>query len=352
MGHNDVAIPGVETLRLKTLGRMLAGFCQVQLIGFRGYNSKFRPKQILMLPYWILTAVSTILIHRPKWVIVHNTTQFIPLLKVVKILSLSGFGICNDTILTWAMGPDTGHGWPMQSAIRSILESVSAKMSDLVIVSSPLSKRLLAGKTRKIIVMPNLVDTEQLTRKNYSDRRRTIREKLGCGNDLVVTIVGPFDSSYNRTSLLWLRSSLHQLPQKVRWLLIGKHLPHDTLSDVRVTQVGFVNDFFGYLSASDALLIVRSAPTDGALNKMLQAMSLAIPVIVTPEAYKSEQDWLLPGVNIIAAEEDKLIQLMNSKVLKAENLKEVGEKGRQAVEMLYSVSTYEPYFRAALKTRD
>ncbi len=145
---------------------------------------------------------------------------------------------------------------------------------------SRLSQRFFGKKT---ILIPTLVNTDkfQLSKK----KREEIRRKYGIAEtDIVMGLIGSFDNDYNRPSLTYLYGNIDKFSKATKFLVIGKLDSGYKMNHPKIIYTGYVDDYVGHLSALDYVMVYRTLPTDGAINRIVEAMSMGISVCANPIA--------------------------------------------------------------------
>lgn len=149
-------------------------------------------------------------------------------------------------------------------------------------------------------------------------------------------LVGGFDNKYNAPSLEYLRKHIGDFNDRVKFLVIGK--TQSEFGHWRVVFTGYVEDYVDTLSTLDALLVYRTIPTDGAINRIVEAMAMGIPVFSNPIASKS-MDYAIPTLDYYMSTDESLPRLINEYIFK-DNSK-LGMDARVTAEIHYSDKIYK-----------
>jgi glycosyltransferase involved in cell wall biosynthesis len=120
-------------------------------------------------------------------------------------------------------------------------------------------------------------------------------------------------------------------------MIIG-HCPHRLQSN-QFIYTGYVDNYIDHISCLDCVLIPSKIPTGGPLNKIVEAMSLGLPVFTTPQGMVGLYH-ARPGKDILVFKEDKLVAKLNELVFNKELMAEVGNNARAAVESQYSIKAH------------
>ena len=108
-------------------------------------------------------------------------------------------------------------------------------------------------------------------------------------------------------------------------------------NDVSLIYTGYVSDYINYMSCLDCILVPARIPTGGPSNKILEAMSLGLPVFTTPQGIVG-LDYAQPGKDIFVFEEDELAAKLNELVFDKALMAEISSNARVAVENHYSIT--------------
>jgi glycosyltransferase involved in cell wall biosynthesis len=169
-----------------------------------------------------------------------------------------------------------------------------------------------------------------------TDPENTQRRRLPARNTKEIGIIGPFDASRNVSTLRFLRDNLNRFPPSVRFVVIGRC--SDRVDEPRIRYTGFIRSIEEYhkaISELDAVLVVEGIATSGPLNKILEPMSMGVPVFTNPKGLVG-LDYAEAGTNILVGEDRDLPGIVGEAVADEERLKRIGEAGRKMVEDHYS----------------
>lgn len=330
--HHDVSIgSGGDVARAKKIGQLLRKRWNVKLAGFAGYSPNLRPLELsLHLPSWALSIARTVLSDRFDWVYVYNDPGLVLLCRFLKKVGLRKYRIAHECVVTWKL---LGHKG-LRLGGREALQRWALACSDSIVVASEDGLQLLADFQNKLVLVPNFVDTEAF--QLDEQRRAETRARYGFGlDDKVVGLVGPFDNMYNRPFLTFLREKASRFDRKIRFLVIGRCSLHDAFQRETIVWAGQVEDYIAHLMALDCLLIPRTIPTEGAMNKAIEAMAMGIPVFTTPVGH-SNLEHTVPGEHVFVFPEEELPNAVSRLVFNPELTMKVAQQARLLVEQLYS----------------
>jgi glycosyltransferase involved in cell wall biosynthesis len=135
------------------------------------------------------------------------------------------------------------------------------------------------------------------------------------------------------------KSQIDQFDDSIHFLVIGKC--NDILVHPRFSFTGYIEDPVKYsetIANLDAVLVIEEVPTSGPLNKILEPMSLGVPVFTTPEGAIG-LDHLENGQNIFIQDRSRIVRVVNGTLQEKDILTSVGSGARQMVETHYGVET-------------
>lgn len=191
---------------------------------------------------------------------------------------------------------------PHRSPLHRAISIQVVKSADLVLVDSEVQRRALLslGCSRERIISFAWFDEGRL-RTVYSDR--TLRDKLGWGENTIVVCVRKHEPTYSvETVIRAIPIVLNQAP-KVRFLIFGsgtqtlqlKQLVHDLRIESYVHFAGNVqrDQLLRYMKDCD--IYVSASITDGTSSSLLEAMSLGVPVVVT--SIDANSEWIRNGID-------------------------------------------------------
>jgi len=177
-----------------------------------------------------------------------------------------------------------------------------------------------------------LVDTDIF--KVNTQKRLKIRAKYGIlENDIIVGLVGGFNNEYNRPLLEYLYQNIDKFDSRIKFLVIGNI--SSILKNRRIIYTGYVEDYVGYLSTLDALLVYRTIPTDVAINRIVEAMAMGIPVFANPVAGRTMES---NAKDIFVFSDQELPSEINRIVANGLN---IGMNERKIAEEYYSEKNYK-----------
>ena len=194
----------------------------------------------------------------------------------------------------------------------------------------------------KVRVIPNAVELVELS----ESRRASSREALGLAPDqIAVGMLGRLSSMKGLGNLLGAWRIVKQKLGAAQLFLAGagedEHILREIVKRLELTNsvhfLGFVREPSSMLSAMD-LFVLPSIRDEGCSNAVLEAMSHALPCIVTncgglPELIESGRTGRVAPKN----HADSLAEAISDLVTNEDLRKSMGERARAAVESIYSV---------------
>jgi glycosyltransferase involved in cell wall biosynthesis len=343
--HHDVPTDsGGDIVRTKKVAQLLSNRWSVRLAGFAGYSPELHPlKLLLLLPFWTISTAWVILSDRFDWVYVYNDPGLVLLCRFLKKLGFRKYRIAYECVVTWKL---LGHKG-LRLGGREALQRWALACSDSIVVASEDGLRLLADFQNKLVLVPSFVDTEAF--QLDEQRRAETRARYGFGlDDKVVGLVGPFDNMYNRSFLTFLREKASRFERRVKFLVVGKCSPRDAFDGENIVWAGHVQDYVAHLAALDCLLVPRTIPTEGAMNKALEAMAMGLPVFTTPVGH-SNLEHTVPDEHLFVFPQKELASAMNRILFDTDLMVGVGQRARLLVERLYSPKAVEQKLLQALE---
>lgn len=312
VSHHKLDDGSGDSARVIKIGSLLQDSIKVEYLGEKLPNLLFKLKIKLLT-------------NKYDYVYCYNQRYVVMFINFIKCLFFKKYRIIYDTLLTWKL-----QGEP---AIREIEENLAVGCADYIIAVSEMTKKYYEG--RQPLLVPTLVNTRYYSLNQ--DKRLMFRKRYGFNeNDKVIGLVGGFDNKYNRPSLDFLRDNINKLDSRIKLLVIGK--TDILINNSRIVFSGYVQDYVGHLSALDALLVYRTIPTDGAINRIVEAMSMGIPVISNLTASKA-MDYAIPNSDYYISDDSILCQTINEVAFK-DNVK-LAMNARITAESHYSENIYK-----------
>lgn len=195
--------------------------------------------------------------------------------------------------------------------------------------------RIKAVPTRKMRVIPNIVDTDKFTPN--PDLRTRMRQKLGIGSEFVWLSASRLEPAKNPALLLEAFAHVCHLRSDAMLFVAGDGSLRDTLvAQVaalglgdRVRLLGMRSDLPALMNATDAF--VSTSDWEGTPNVVLEASSAGLPVVATDVGgtCAAVQDtisgFVVPSGNVEAIVEH-MLTMMN---LSAAQRQQMGSTGRR-----------------------
>jgi glycosyltransferase involved in cell wall biosynthesis len=299
----------------------------------------YSPGRFVMLPYWAFMVAMKLAGKDWDFVYCYSQRHIIILAYVLRRLLFKRYKLVNDALLTWRLSPSSG----FRKKFREAEERIAGKCSDIVIAVSELSRNFYGERA---VLVPTLVDTDAFRMDKWL--RLKARAKYGIAEgDKVVGVVGPFVDEYNKPSLEFLRKNIGRFGKRIRFMVIGKLEGVGRVWDERITYTGYVQDYAGYLSALDALLVVRTIPTDGAINRMVEAMAVGLPVFAN-HMVGGAMDYGKPNKDFFVFSDGELPSRINKLMFNGRLLSQVGRNARGIAVKHYGEVKYKQKLLEAL----
>lgn len=325
--HHNINEGGGDVARVKKIANLLSGSFEVEIVGF-GYS----PMRLYLIPFWMAKVARAVIRKNWDFVYIYNQRYLVIFAWLLKRCLDKKYKLIYDAVLTWKVLSHSG----FYKAFRGRIEKIAGKCADGVVGVSKLSGDYFGDKT--LLIVPTLVDTDMF-RRNV-DERKTIRKFYGFKKtDKVVGLVGSFGNEYNRPQLEFLRDNINRFDKRIKFMVIGRVENWQWIPNKRITYTNFVEDYAGHLSVLDALLVIRTIPTDGAINRIVEAMSMKLPVFANPVAEET-MDWGIAGIDFIVADDWDLPDRINRRLFDRGLMERIGVCARRVVGGHYSEAMY------------
>lgn len=167
-------------------------------------------------------------------------------------------------------------------------------------------------------------------------KERAARSHRAGRDTRVVGLIGPFERRRNVAELQFVTSNLDKFDPRIRIKVIG--ICTDRVEDPRLDYTGLIKSKEEYLdtvSRLDAVLVPSSIATFGPLTKIVETMSLGVPVFTTPKG-ATGIGYLEDGANIIIASEDDLVDTVNQLVFDEAKMRDIGQRAMETIKQHYS----------------
>ena len=317
------------TIRAQRVSNMIDDQFDVSLLGYsKSRDSLPKAKLLALLPYWLVRLICTLLGKKYDCIyLCHDRYGFI----IAKILQ----AVCRYKIIYEAHAVVSEEFEGMGKSLLSIkfmryLESFIARHSNYVVALSQNTFEFFSKRTANVELVPVFLDTDHY--KLNEVERIKIRSYYGI-DDVLVGLIGPFDTPFNKHYLTFLDNNLDKFDKRIKFMVIGRCAMNIRSSNV--IYAGYVENYIDYLSSLDCVIIPAKIPTGGPLNKIIEAMSLNLPVFTTPQGMVGLY-YISPGKDIFVFEEIELATKLNEIVFNRELMKTVGDNSYFVVENYYS----------------
>ncbi|MFC2039440.1 glycosyltransferase [Chloroflexota bacterium] len=331
---------GGDVAKVKQVRELLSGSCEVRVFGFRYFSDSGKLVWVLLAPYWILTLASEVL--RTRWDSVYcfNQRYIVIYVWFLRLLTLRRYRIFYDVLLTWQLRSSG-----IYRKFRWRVEYSAIKCADTLVANSEWAREILS-QGRETLLLPATVNVSVF--QEQEEKRHEIRARyFTTDKDRIVGIIGPFDSEYNRPLLTFLAANIERFDDRIKFMVMGKFNERDEVRHENVIHTGYVDDYIAHLSALDAVLVVRNTPTDGPINRIVEAMAMELPVFANPIAARTI-DHVTWGENIFVFEESEIARKTNELIFNDELLREAGRKARSIAKNHYAFEKFKSVICEAL----
>lgn len=226
---------------------------------------------------------------------------------------------------------------------KRCLENFVASHADGVVAVSENAYTYFQKYNKNIEIIPVFKDTN-FYKLNQTERMK-IRQKYT--DSKIIGIIGPFNIDFNKYFLTFLYKNIDLFDRRIKFMIIGDY-NNNRIDNKRIIYIGYTQNYIGYLSSIDCVLIPSKIATSGPLNKILEPMSLGLPVFTTPQGLVG-LDHVTPGKDIFVFEEDELVDKINKLILDDELMAEIGRNARIVVKKYYSKEGNEKKLIAVIK---
>jgi glycosyltransferase involved in cell wall biosynthesis len=347
----DPARSDGTTIRAVRIRSCLASFSDATIVGLhieddRGARARvLKSRQVARWPLWLAHLLKVF--SRLRCDVVYACSDWYGFAVYFMFSKLFRFkivieahGILSEENRAW------GKPLPFVSVI-GLWERFVVQASDMTVALSRSIFNFYGRYAKRIELIPVFLDTQTYKRSYQS--REELRKRYGVqGHDLkLVGIIGPFDSRFNESFPAFVYENLDKFDSRIRFALVGDC--RTRIDDQRLLYLGYVEDYAGFLSCLDAVLVPRRRATSGPPNKLLEPMSASLPVFTTPEGAVAV-DHLHHGSNIFIFPENELASGLNTFLFDENLMREVGARARETVERYYSNQAYGTKLREALES--
>jgi len=186
-----------------------------------------------------------------------------------------------------------------------LLEKISCRLADLVIVTSDFDRDLLhktvGASKKKIEVVMNGIDLETFN-PSFEEGIRA-RTWLGIDRDIpLVTFVGMLDYPPNLHAIYWivdeLAPKIHRLKPNVHFLMVGRNPPMELIGkDKRIIFTGEVQSVVPHINASDVCIAPMTVGS-GTRMKILCYLACEKPVVSTRLGVEGLDSSIIANVSV------------------------------------------------------
>ena len=168
-----------------------------------------------------------------------------------------------------------------------LLERISVKLSDLIIVVSPEEKSFVIKEygvdPHKLLILPHIIESPRVISQKEVEK---LRKSLGLEGKIIFTFVGDLRAVHNADAVNYILKELapYALSRRrdVVFLIIGRGSKlFEEISPSNVLFTGYVEDLAPYIAMSDACIVPLRVGA-GVKTKVLECLAYGKPVITTP----------------------------------------------------------------------
>ncbi|MFQ5924445.1 MAG: glycosyltransferase family 4 protein [Dehalococcoidia bacterium] len=292
------------------------------------YISVPRARQSLQIPTWVLGLLRVML--RNKFDVVFYLNDWFGF-SVLHILSAThkheaifeAHGILSDEYRFLGRSK-------MVVAFAQLLEKYVMKHASAVLALSQGIFNFYMNYNHNIELVPVFVDTERY--RPDIQKHQELRQDY-CVSGKLIGLIGPFNIKSNEHFLTFLHENISRFDSRIKFMVIGK-CDH-RIENERIIYTGYVEDYIDHLACLDCVLVPSRIATTGPLNKVLESMSLGLPVFTTPAGLVG-LDYVTPGQDILVFEEKDLVNKIHESIFDEGFIEEIGKNARHTVEVYYS----------------
>jgi glycosyltransferase involved in cell wall biosynthesis len=317
---------------------LLPGSQDINIINVHGIGHRLLVSESLPLPLKVLKFIPLLLwnikicsiLIRYNYDIVYCVDDFFGFPGIFLVSKIKTFKIIMEAHGIYSEeNAEVGAGC-IRQFIDTYLEKFAVRHTNFTIALSKNIFEFYKLYTTNIDIIPVFLELAAPYVKNKS------------GNNKLVGIIGPFGINKRQNYYLdFLYNNIDCFDKLISFLLIGKcerRVVHE-----RINYSGYIDSFEEYfttLSGLDAVLIPEGIATSGPLNKIIEPMSLSIPVFTTMKAITGLYS-IKNGKDLLAFEEDCLIRKINELIFDNDLMATIGNNGRHAIEQYYSKQVNE-----------
>jgi len=152
-----------------------------------------------------------------------------------------------------------------------------------------------------------------------------------------IGVIGPFSLIRNKFTLDFISRNIDKFDERINFALIGKC--DNRVFHPRLSYLGYISsakEYLGEVAKLDAVLVLEMIPTSGPLNKILEPMSLGVPVFTTPKGAMGLSN-LKNGENIFILEESDIINTINKILFDTGLMERTGISAKEYVNEYYNI---------------
>ncbi|MDG6923058.1 MAG: glycosyltransferase family 4 protein [Nitrososphaerota archaeon] len=282
----DIKNSGGSVVRPRVVSEEIGSRWSSSLFWYKGHKTGMPSwKFVLFAPFWSLSLASAIIRYDYDCVYFYLDKFGFLIAYVLRRLAFRRYRLVFDVLSV----THDREGNPLDEIDLTGLRRFAVCHADLVIACSHSSAQFLRRYNPDV----TLVRTFVIDRSPLKRTRDEIRSMYNISqDDVVVGMVGPFDSPNNVGDIRYLNRHIHAFDPRVRFLIIGTVPSKERIESGQVTYTGYVSDYMSHVASLDCLLIPRRVPpdgvVDGAMNREIEAISTGVPVFTS-----------LPGLSVL-----------------------------------------------------
>lgn len=300
-----------------------------------------RARQFLQTPIWVLGLLRVMLKNRFDVVLCSNDWFGFSVLHLLSALRKRRVVFEAHGILSVEYR-NLGRS-KIVVTFAQLLERYVVKHASAVVALSQDIFDFYRNYNHNIELVPVFLDTERY--KPDVQKRQELRQNYRVSGKLI-GLIGPFNLKFNEYFLTFLYENISRFDSRIKFMIIGNC--DYRIENERIVYTGYVEDYIDHLACLDCVLVPSKIPTTGPLNKVLEPMSLGLPVFTTPAGLVG-LDYVTPGKDIMVFEEKDLVNKIHDLIFDEEFIAEIGKNSRQVVEVYYSKEVYGKKLRAVFE---
>jgi glycosyltransferase involved in cell wall biosynthesis len=213
--------------------------------------------------------------------------------------------------------------------LYELIEKFCIKNSDLVIALSEEIKNKYSDFNVNVKIIPVFLEDENYNLIAKNEVSKKFKKRVG--------IIGPFGTTRNEYySLNFIYDNINRFDKNIKFIVIGKC--EKKIDNSQIDYSGYIQSTKGYIElikSLDAALVIEKKKTSGPLNKILEPMSLGVPVFTTPKGIFG-LDYAKNCFNIFVFKEKYLVQNLNRILFNSQLMEDISKNAKETTLKYYS----------------